>query len=189
MKLKALLGTLLILAAGTSFCYAQEIVPIETHRFGSRALAGCYLKDVNHVLEKFEGVWKGTCEIGDCKGFRYEVRIKKYYEKTIGMHIEDGLFLRYRVWDAQGKEIYSTLDIADDNHIEVVKSLCINDNAAKNCQLSYYGAERMGMGDMLLKYRDERTLELRVAPGEMERNDILIFPNYLLDESVLLTKQ
>ncbi len=188
MKLKALLGTLLIFAAGTSFSHAQEIVPIETYRLGKKALAGCYLKDVNHVLEKFEGVWKGTCKMGDCKGFRYEVHIKKKYRNWDDVQ-EDYLALRYRVLNAQGKEIYSTLDIADDNHIEVVKSLCINDNAAKNCQLSYYGAEGMGMGYLLLKYRDERTLELRVVPKEMERNDILIFPNYLLDESVLLTKQ
>src|SRR5258705_1175615 len=66
-----------------------------------------YFKDVNNVLGKFIGTWKGT--YGDKK---YEFRITKYTSDFLKVQ-EDELLIRYIVTDLNGNEIDETTSFPD----------------------------------------------------------------------------
>ncbi len=89
-------------------CKAQQIAPIETKIDYIKQGIGIpenitYLKDVNHVLDKYVGVWKGT---NDSKN--YEFRIVKYTDLYDGLS-EDKLQMRYIITDANGIELENTI--------------------------------------------------------------------------------
>ncbi|WP_269223889.1 MULTISPECIES: DUF6705 family protein [Flavobacterium] len=88
---------------------AQKIVPLENeddYKIINRN-EQIYFKDVNNVLGKFVGTWKGT--YGDKK---YEFRIVKY-TKTFKLIKYDKLLVRYIITDLNGNVIDNTTSLPD----------------------------------------------------------------------------
>lgn len=105
----------------TANCHCQKILPVEKLVDYMRGKQGglenngyTYVKDVNNVLDKFIGTWKGKSTIGKT----YEIKINEISETSYGIK-EDLLILKYRVLDAKGKEIDNTLSLPND-HVYVV---------------------------------------------------------------------
>lgn len=110
MKKLFILGLLIL---SNMSCKAQSIVPIETKINYIRAGNGIpetitYLKDVNHVLDKYVGVWKGSYGTKN-----YEFRVTKNVSVYDGLS-EDRLIIRYLITDAGGIILEDTRSTPDD---------------------------------------------------------------------------
>jgi hypothetical protein len=68
-----------------------------------------YIKDVNNILDKYVGTWKGTYN-----NRNYEFRILKITNKT-GRITEDRLLMRYVISDSNGTIIEDTRALSDTN--------------------------------------------------------------------------
>lgn len=83
---------------------AQKIVPLEK-KYGYKIInrnEEIYFKDINNILGKFVGTWKGTYE-----GKKYEFRITKDISRYMVMKY-DRLLVRYIVSDLSGNIIENT---------------------------------------------------------------------------------
>lgn len=112
MKKILILG--IILLSNVS-CKAQNVMPIETIINYIKAENGIpetitYFKDINNLLDKYVGVWKGTYASKN-----YEFRITKYTSIYDGLS-EDSLLIRYLITDANGTIIEDTRSTPDDGH-------------------------------------------------------------------------
>lgn len=104
MKKILILG--IILFSNVS-CKAQNVMPIETIINYIKAENGVpetitYFKDINNLLEKYVGTWKGMYG-----NKNYEFRISKYISIYDGLS-EDILLIRYLITDANGIIIEDT---------------------------------------------------------------------------------
>lgn len=88
---------------------AQKIEPLEKkyNYIRTNLNESIYFKDINNVLGKFVGTWKGT--YGDKK---YEFRIVKYIS-TFKNKKEDKLIVRYVITDLNGNIIDNTTSLPD----------------------------------------------------------------------------
>ena len=123
MKKSAILGLIILTALSSK---AQQIVPVEKTIEYMNSGNGIpenvtYLKDVNNVLNKYVGVWKGTYD-----NKKYEFRITKATEK-LGRVTEDKLLMRYIITDANGTVIENTMALLNDNYL-VIHGYYIEDN-------------------------------------------------------------
>ncbi len=115
MKKLMILGFIIL---ATISCKAQQIIPVEQLRAymddADKSIPdGAYLKDVNHVLDRYVGIWKGTY---DAK--RYEFRIVKFFDTAHDRGItEDKLLMRYIITDANGTELENTTALPDTNSL------------------------------------------------------------------------
>lgn len=93
-------------------CRAQ-IIPLEQHEeykaTGKEIQDGSYIKDVNNILTKFEGVWKGKYD-----NKNYEFVIVKNTRSFLGIK-KDGLLMRYKITDNRGTVIENTLELPNDS--------------------------------------------------------------------------
>lgn len=88
---------------------AQKIVPLE-NKYDYKSInpkEEVYFKDINNILGKFVGIWKGT--YGDKK---YEFRIVKN-TKTFKVRKYDRLLVRYIITDLNGNVIDNTTSLPD----------------------------------------------------------------------------
>ena len=97
---------------GISFSCQAQILPIEKKIDYIIAKNGIpesvtYFKDVNHVLDKFVGTWKGTYD-----DKKYEFRILKVTNKP-GRITEDKLIMRYLITNSNGTVIEDTRTLPD----------------------------------------------------------------------------
>lgn len=111
MKKVLLLGFLILTVLS---CKAQSIIPIEKKIDYRKAGKGIpdnitYIKDVNHVLDKYVGTWKQTY---DSK--TYEFRMAKVTNK-MGRITEDRLLMRFMVTDSNGTILTNTTALPDDS--------------------------------------------------------------------------
>ncbi len=97
-------------------CKAQYIIPVEDgHKYiaTEKGFMGdhdyVYVKDVNNVLPKFVGIWKGTYQ---SKSF--EFRITKITTDD-GEIKEDMLLMRYKITDSNGNVIEDVLSLPNDD--------------------------------------------------------------------------
>jgi hypothetical protein len=97
-------------------CKAQHIIPIEeAHKFKGTegGLLGennyVYVKDVNNVLGKFIGTWKGTYNAKN-----YEFNVLKIITDN-GEVKKDKLLMRYKITDSKGTVIDNTLALPNDS--------------------------------------------------------------------------
>ena len=115
-------------------CKAQQILPLEKlveyRRIGEGAPEGTtYIKDVNNLLDKYVGTWKGI--YGD-----------KSFEITFVKHVdhflidEDQLLMRYKI-TSNGVAIEDTTTFPD-NHSLIVHGNSLDKNTYI---LSYYGRD------------------------------------------------
>ena len=72
---------------------------------------GTYFKDVNNMLNKYEGTWIGTHN-----GMAYEFRIEKFTNHFLGISVDE-LRLRYKITDANGSIIEDTTSEPDDSNL------------------------------------------------------------------------
>lgn len=114
--MKNLITVISIFILTTMSCKAQHIIPVEDgYKYigTEQGFMGhnnyVYVKDVNNVLSKFLGTWKGTYN-----SKHYEFKISK---RTIddGELKEDQLLLRYKITNNNGTVIENTLDLTDDS--------------------------------------------------------------------------
>ncbi len=103
MKKIILLGCILIIAIS---CKAQIIVPVEKsldYRIAGNGIPeGTYLKDVNNLLSKYVGTWKG-----DYAGKNYTFYITKYTYKPFKVTY-DLLLTRYLITSSNGTILEDT---------------------------------------------------------------------------------
>ncbi|EMY82226.1 hypothetical protein pgond44_03278 [Psychroflexus gondwanensis ACAM 44] len=93
-------------------CKAQ-IIPVEEHREYKKneiEIPDCaYLKDVNNILPKFIGTWKGNYNSKS-----YEFKVTMHTKSFLGIQ-KDELLMRYKITDANGTLIESTLSLPNDS--------------------------------------------------------------------------
>lgn len=119
---------------------AQQIIPLEEQRkYMDEEIEvddGTYFKDINHLLDKYEGTWKG---IYSENGYTYEFRIKKRVYNGVTRPLKiDELMMRYRITDNNGKEILSTYDLPDDSPYTIIGNYL---DEVGHYVLSYIGFE------------------------------------------------
>jgi len=117
-------------------CKAQ-IIPVEDHiNYMDNEIEipdGAYVKDVNNLLVKFIGTWKGNFN-----NKNHEFRIIKHTTNFLGI-LKDELLMRYKITDSNGATIEDTTKLTDDN-IYVIKGDYLDKNKSTYV-LSYIGKE------------------------------------------------
>ncbi len=92
-------------------CKAQTVIPVEEfHSYGNNLEDGDYIKDVNGVLDKYVGIWKG---LYDNHFFLFDIR--KSTDEFLNIK-NDILTIRYSITDTEGKEIINTLSLPDESY-------------------------------------------------------------------------
>jgi hypothetical protein len=108
--MKKILFTLFCFLAIIS-CKAQIIAVEDFKDYPNELPDGAYIKDVNNVLSKFVGTWKG---VYDNKNF--EFKITKYTRVSEIRPLKfEKLLMRYKITDNLGNIIVNTLDLANDH--------------------------------------------------------------------------
>jgi hypothetical protein len=105
MKKTILLGCMLIIAIS---CKAQQIVPLEKkieYKLTGGIPDGVYLKDINNLLGKYMGTWKGTIE-----GKNYTFIITKFKDDYLGISV-DKLLIRYLITTTNGTILEDTRNL------------------------------------------------------------------------------
>lgn len=140
MKAKHILGILVFIL--TISCKAQQtIIPLENHYlYYNNAENGVppnsYLKDVNHLLDKFVGIWKGTYN-----GRSFELRIIKGTATESYNNITfDRLFIRYIIKDVNGTILENSTSYTDNNSPYIMRGIRFNQKGTQY-YLSYVGRE------------------------------------------------
>lgn len=105
---------ILILVITLSYSCKAQIVPIEKmvdyiDEGNGVPENTTYIKDVNNLLDKFVGVWKGSAD-----GKTFELRIVKYTEDSYGIK-EDLLLMRHIIKNSNGTVIKNTTTLANSN--------------------------------------------------------------------------
>lgn len=188
MKKLLILGFIILT---TLSCKAQNIVPIETMINYIRAEKGIpetvtYFKDVNHLLDRYLGVWKGTYN-----NRIYEFRVTKYLSIYDGLS-EDTLIFRYLITDANGTVLEDTRSTPDDGHY-LIRGHYLD----KTHYVLSYGGRDFSCGQSGEVYiwtlNNNTQMKLFLAPDHILLNTVEC-PNgraaqILPTEQMLLTKQ
>ncbi len=113
MKKRLLVGLIIL---GTICCKAQHIILVENaykYKGTEGGLLGdhdyVYVKDVNNILPKFVGIWKGTYQTKS-----FEFRIVKNTRDN-GELKKDALYMRYKITDSNGNVIEDVLSLPNDD--------------------------------------------------------------------------
>lgn len=115
--MKKLYKTITLVLVFLSFnCKAQHIIPIEdvvNYRNTTDGLLGdkdyVYAKDVNNLLNKFVGTWKGEYESKN-----YEFKVIKITEDRDEVK-EDLLLMRYKITNSFGVIIENTINLPNES--------------------------------------------------------------------------
>ena len=137
MKKIILIGCFLLTALS---CKAQ-ILPIEDLRGYMDIGEGIpenitYIKDVNNLLSKYEGVW-----IGVYNNKTFELHIEKETKIYYGT-AEDLLLLRYKITDASNNVIFNNLDVYDDTDVSIIEGYYMS-NTATYYVMNYFSPHGM----------------------------------------------
>ncbi len=132
MKRSILTIVVIILALS---CKAQIIAVEDFQKYPAEIPEGAYVKDVNHLLDKYIGNWKG---IYSKNNYTYELQIKKIKKEVLGIYI-DKLIMRYRITDNNGNEVFSTLSLPNESPY-VIKGRYLS-HTKTHYVLNYIGEE------------------------------------------------
>ena len=116
----------------TLSCKAQQILPLET-KFEDDVPTGTYLKDVNGLLIKYIGTWKGTHA-----NKNYTFIVTKYKDEFRGT-FSDILLVRYLISSNTGTILEDTWNLLDQDKL-VIKGLYFGPNFGYYV-LSYLGKD------------------------------------------------
>ncbi|WP_406842960.1 DUF6705 family protein [Flavobacterium soyae] len=188
--------TLIIVLVGTLSCKAQQVIipvekAIEYRDADSGVPDGVYLKDINGLLNKYLGTWKGTVD-----NKNYTFVIIKYKNNLSRGVSQDELMIRYLITTSNGTVIEDTRSLSDDSSY-VIKGDYFNKTA------SYYVSSYMGKnadcgqsGNLfitgtklptqikLFLIPDKVMINIQNCPGQKVADKLLPVEN-----EVLLTKQ
>lgn len=144
-------------------CKAQIIAVEDYNDYPNDIPDGAYIKDINNVLPKFVGAWKGSFNDKN-----YEFEITKETISYLGIK-EDQLLMRYKITDNLGNEIENTLSLPNDDGY-VMQNGYINKNGGY--VFSYIGREvacgQNGVVYIGLYKTNSNKMFLRLSPnGEM----------------------
>jgi hypothetical protein len=108
---------LLLFIANISTNFAQTTIPVE-NLYGLRTNGnlpdGTFsIKDINNVLLRFTGTWKGEY---DSK--KYEIRIERFTQPFFGAD-EDILVMRYKITTSTGTIIEETLSVLNNEDVSI----------------------------------------------------------------------
>ncbi len=135
-KMKRSILMIVIILVALS-CKAQIIAVEDFEKYPADLPEGAYVKDVNHLLEKYVGDWKGVYSKNN---YTYEFHIKKrVYSSDIRDLKFDELIMRYHITDSNGNEVFSTLSLPDENAY-VIKGWYLS-HTKTHYVLSYIGEE------------------------------------------------
>lgn len=194
MKKKLLVVCLTILSLSIS----AQILPVEqlneaTGKVSDQIEGIRHIKDVNGVLDKFEGTW-----IGQFNGKQIKIVIKKF-TRDHSVYVEryhpepllwDELIGKYELKDQNGSVIESNLDLPDDSLEVLTKHFYHN---PKVYSLRYYGTEgRCGdNGYLFLWYRNATTMDLTYSFQGETASDCTVQAEKSLPITgkIILTKQ
>ncbi len=119
----------------TLCCKAQEIIPLEKlieFRDSQTDIAdGTYLKDVNGLLNKYLGTWKGTYN-----NKNYTFIVTKTKLDVLGVFV-DKLLVRYLITTTTGLVLEDTRTLTDTNLLVIEGDYLSNDK--KYYVLNYFG--------------------------------------------------
>lgn len=93
----------------TLSCKAQIIAVENFNTYNKDLEDGAYIKDVNNVLNKFIGTWRGNHN-----NINYEFKIIKKTISYLGIK-EDMLLMRYKITSNNGSVIENTLSLPNDS--------------------------------------------------------------------------
>ncbi|HLS29283.1 MAG TPA: DUF6705 family protein [Flavobacteriaceae bacterium] len=185
-------------------CKAQynNIVPIENYHSyveNHNITQGTYFKDVNNVLNKYVGTWKGEFD-----GKQYTIKAHKSSKTTIsGRMKKDLIYIRYTIKDPNDNIIKKTIDVAD---APALQGKLFDEDNPEVYTLLYYvkddnEVECGNVGTMFIETLNNNTkLKLYVEPDHMIFFDIegepdpcpngRIFPPFPEEDNpMILTKQ
>ncbi|RBW57580.1 hypothetical protein DS884_11035 [Tenacibaculum sp. E3R01] len=132
--MKKILFLILIISVVVS-CKAQIIAVEDFEEYPNELPDGAYIKDVNGVLNKYVGTWKGTYNTKS-----YEFIVVKVTKEDLNLKFkEDLLLIRYKITDANGVVLENTLNLPDDD-IGVIKGRYLAKKTGSYV-LSYIGKE------------------------------------------------
>lgn len=152
-----------------TICLPAQILPVEdlnevTGTSVEEQIQGIrHIKDVNGVLDKYVGTWKGTfdgkqIELVITKLTRdYTEYVQSYHEGTL---LWDELMVKHKITQSNGDVIQNTLDVPEDNPETMMKYKFYDVNTYT---FEYYGVNyRCGdNGILFMRYRNETTITLR----------------------------
>lgn len=123
------------LIIGILSCKAQQIIPVEKmieYRDSDTQIPeGAYLKDINGLLDKYVGTWKGTVN-----NKNYTFIITKAKQKLISIYADE-LLIRYLITTPTGSILEDTRTLPDTNLL-VIEGDYLSNNA-KYYVLNYFG--------------------------------------------------
>lgn len=115
--MKNLVLILFLIIAYTSVSFSQQIVPVENfyglQTNGTLPNGTFSIKDVNNVLLRFTGTWKG--EYGSKK---YEIRIERVTKPFFGA-LADVLVMRYKITNSAGSLLEETLSVLNNDDVNI----------------------------------------------------------------------
>lgn len=173
-------------------CKAQQIIPVEKmieYRDSDTQIPeGAYLKDLNGLLDKYVGTWKGTY---NSKNFTFVITKVKHKLVTISA---DELFIRYLITTTSGSIVEDTRSLPDTSPL-VIKGDYLGNNKGYYV-LNYFGRNTCGQsGDLFistLSSTGNKQMKLFLAPYQ----DIIdgskcptVAEQILPTKSMYLTKQ
>jgi hypothetical protein len=107
----------LLFLANISTSFSQTIIPVENfyNLYKNDAIPDGpkSYKDVNNVLLRFAGTWKG-----DYDNKKYEIRIQRVTKPFFDAE-EDVLIMRYKITTSSGALIEETLSIVNNNDVRI----------------------------------------------------------------------
>ncbi len=141
-------------------CRGQQTLPLET-KFVDEIPTGTYLKDVNVLLNKYIGTWKGTYE-----NKNYTFIITKYKEEFRGV-FSDILIIRYLITSNTGTVLEDTRSLLNENNL-VIRGLYFGANFGYYV-LGYIGKDAgCGQsGDLFISTsKDNKQMKLYLATSQ-----------------------
>lgn len=147
-------------------CKAQHIIPVEeavNYRNTEGGLLGdrdyVYVKDINNLLNKYIGTWKGTYNSKN-----YEFKITKITDDRVEVK-EDLLLMRYKIKDSSNNVIENTLNLSNDSPYIIRGSYLSNRDSYV---LNYVGFNDCGQNGTVFITVNGNTMNLFLSvDGEM----------------------
>lgn len=191
MKKLIFLGCILMI---TMSCKAQTIVPVEKtidYIIAENSVPkGTYLKDVNNLLGKYIGTWKGTFD-----GKNYTFVITKFKNDFLGVS-QDELLIRYLIADTNGSAIEDSRGLPDTSPFLIEGDYFSKD--ATYYVLNYYGKNsgcgQQGTVYIRMKNTDNTDMSLSLVPDKILLTEdscpgLKLAEQLLPRDEMMLTKQ
>lgn len=170
-------------------CKAQQILPLEKtieYRDSDTEIPdGTYLKDINGLLNKYLGTWKGTYNSKN-----YTFIITKIKKDFLGIS-KDKLLIRYLITTSTGSIFEDTRNLPDTDPL-VIEGDYISKSKGYYA-LNYFGKNTCGQSGVIFisTTKDNKQMKLFLSPdqGFLDSKCSKVADQILPTTSMYLTKQ